>query len=279
MLPGDIAKLIEDAGLDAMAMGEHSHIPLQPRVRRHPGAGDLPAAYARTLDLFVTFSAAAAATTRLRFESSIIQVAQRGFISTAKAAASVDFLSGGRLDLIVGHGLEHPGDAQPRHRPRHPLRTRARAHARHVPVLPRATSPPTTASTSTSTPFGAGPSRRSPAASRSSWAATPQASSLSQGRFETGDGWAPIEGPGILERVAAFRPAPTRACRCTSPASRPTRDRSACYAEALAPRASSSDSASPSRARRSAWSKRCGEPSTTQPAEAASPAGVTRRAH
>jgi hypothetical protein len=102
MLPGETAKLIEDAGLDAMAMGEHSHIPSS-RESAYPG-GDLPAAYARTLDLFVTFSAGAAATTRLRFESSIIQIAQRDPITTAKAAASVDFLSGGRLDLIVGHG-------------------------------------------------------------------------------------------------------------------------------------------------------------------------------
>ena len=102
MMPGETAKLIEDAGLDAMAMGEHSHIPSS-RDSAYPG-GDLPAAYARTLDLFVTFSAGAAATTRLRFESSIIQMAQRDAITTAKAAASVDFLSGGRLDLIVGHG-------------------------------------------------------------------------------------------------------------------------------------------------------------------------------
>src|SRR6185312_7095725 len=102
MLPGETAKLIEGAGLDAMAMGEHSHIPSS-RESAYPG-GDLPAAYARTLDLFVTFSAGAAATTRLRFESSIIQMAQRDPITTAKAAASVDFLSGGRLDLIVGHG-------------------------------------------------------------------------------------------------------------------------------------------------------------------------------
>ncbi len=102
MLPGETAKLIEDTGLDALAMGEHSHIPSS-RESAYPG-GDRPAAHARTLDLFVAFSAGAAATTRLRFESSIIQMAQRDPITTAKAAASVDFLSGGRLDLIVGHG-------------------------------------------------------------------------------------------------------------------------------------------------------------------------------
>ena len=57
MLPGEAAKLIEDAGFDAMAVGEHSHIPSS-RESPYPG-GDLPAAYARTLDLFVVFTAAA----------------------------------------------------------------------------------------------------------------------------------------------------------------------------------------------------------------------------
>ena len=199
MLPGETAKLIEDAGLDAMAMGEHSHIPSS-RESAYPG-GDLPAAYARTLDLFVTFSAAAAATTRLRFESSIIQVAQRDPISTAKAAASVDFLSGGRLDLIVGHGWNieemrnHGIDPDTRYelvRDRMLAMRRifqddvATYHGEYVnfdaiwcwpkPAQPRGV------------PLILG--GNSPGSEERA--------------LEYGDGWAPIEGPGILERVAAF---------------------------------------------------------------------------
>lgn len=100
--PGDTARLIEDAGFDALAMGEHSHVPAS-RETPYPG-GDLPEAYIRTLDLFVTLTAAAAATSRLRVESSIIQLAQRDTFTTAKEAASLDLVSGGRLDLVVGHG-------------------------------------------------------------------------------------------------------------------------------------------------------------------------------
>ena len=102
MLPGEAAKLIEDAGFDAISVGEHSHIPSS-RETPYPG-GDLPDGYTRTLDLFVALTAAALATTQLRLESSIIQIAQRDPITTAKEAASLDYLSDGRLDLIAGHG-------------------------------------------------------------------------------------------------------------------------------------------------------------------------------
>jgi probable F420-dependent oxidoreductase len=199
MLPGETAKLIEDAGLDAMAMGEHSHIPSS-RESAYPG-GDLPAAYARTLDLFVTFSAGAAATTRLRFESSIIQIAQRDPITTAKAAASVDFLSGGRLDLIVGHGWNveemrnHGVDPATRYelvRERMLAMRRifqhdvATYHGEYVNFdaiwcWPKPVQP-------SGVPLILG--GNSPGAEERA--------------LEYGDGWAPIEGPGILERVAAF---------------------------------------------------------------------------
>jgi probable F420-dependent oxidoreductase len=100
--PGPTAQLVEAYGLDAMSTGEHSHIPSS-RESPYPG-GDLPLSYIRTLDLFVALTAAAAATTSLRLESSIIQIAQRDPITTAKEAASLDLLSDGRLDLIAGNG-------------------------------------------------------------------------------------------------------------------------------------------------------------------------------
>src|SRR5262249_55987597 len=104
MLPGEAAKLIEDAGFDAISVGEDSHLPSRRETPYPGGDGELPEGYARTLDLFVVFTAIALATTRLRMESSIIQIAQRDPITTAKEAASVDYLSQGRLDLIAGHG-------------------------------------------------------------------------------------------------------------------------------------------------------------------------------
>lgn len=98
--PDEVAVLVEQAGIDALHFGEHSHIP----ASRDASAPEPPRDWARLYDLVVALTAAALATTRLRVSSGIIQLAQREPITTAKALASLDVLSGGRLDLIVGHG-------------------------------------------------------------------------------------------------------------------------------------------------------------------------------
>ncbi|HET8953803.1 MAG TPA: TIGR03619 family F420-dependent LLM class oxidoreductase, partial [Solirubrobacteraceae bacterium] len=64
----------------------------------------LPRKYAHTYDLFVTMTAAAAATSRLRIGSGICLVVERDPITTAKEVASVDHLSGGRVEFGVGAG-------------------------------------------------------------------------------------------------------------------------------------------------------------------------------
>jgi probable F420-dependent oxidoreductase len=101
--PDEIARLVEDAGLDAFHIGEHSHIPAS-RETPAPGGGELRRDYIRLYDLFVALTAAGVATTRLRLSSGIMQLAQRDPIITAKEIASLDQLTGGRVDLIVGHG-------------------------------------------------------------------------------------------------------------------------------------------------------------------------------
>jgi probable F420-dependent oxidoreductase len=100
--PDVMGRLMEDAGVDAITIGEHTHIPAS-RDSPYPD-GDLPEGYTRTLDLFVALHTALMGTTRLRASSSILQLGQRDPIITAKEAASVDLLSGGRLDLVVGNG-------------------------------------------------------------------------------------------------------------------------------------------------------------------------------
>jgi probable F420-dependent oxidoreductase len=78
------------------------------------GPGELPRKYTATLDLFVALTAAALATSRLRVGSGISLVIQRDPIVTAKEVASIDVLSGGRMDFGVGAGwnreeMEHHG--------------------------------------------------------------------------------------------------------------------------------------------------------------------------
>src|SRR5947209_12666766 len=101
--PGAIARLVEERGHESLFFAEHTHIPAS-REPPWPGGKELPPKYWHSYDLFVALTAAAAATTRLRVGSGICLVVERDPITTAKAVASVDHLSGGRLEFGVGAG-------------------------------------------------------------------------------------------------------------------------------------------------------------------------------
>jgi probable F420-dependent oxidoreductase len=101
--PGDLARLVEERGQESLFFAEHSHIPSS-RETPYPEGGELPRKYLHTYDLFVTLMAAAATTTKLRVGSGISLVIERDPIHTAKEVASIDVLSGGRLEFGVGAG-------------------------------------------------------------------------------------------------------------------------------------------------------------------------------
>jgi probable F420-dependent oxidoreductase len=111
--PGELAAFVEERGFSSLVFAEHTHIPAS-RESPYPGGGELPRKYTATLDLFVALTAAALATSRLRVGSGISLVIQRDPIVTAKEVASIDVLSGGRMDFGVGAGwnreeMEHHG--------------------------------------------------------------------------------------------------------------------------------------------------------------------------
>jgi probable F420-dependent oxidoreductase len=101
--PGALAALVEQRGHESLFFPEHTHIPAS-RATPYPAGGELPRKYFHTYDLFVALTAAAAATSRLRIGSGICLVIERDPITTAKEVASVDRLSGGRLEFGVGAG-------------------------------------------------------------------------------------------------------------------------------------------------------------------------------
>jgi probable F420-dependent oxidoreductase len=101
--PDVVAALTEERGHAALYFAEHTHIPAA-RETLPPSGGELPRRYAHTYDLFVALTAAAAATSRLRVGSGICLVIERDPIITAKEVASIDQLSGGRLEFGVGAG-------------------------------------------------------------------------------------------------------------------------------------------------------------------------------
>jgi probable F420-dependent oxidoreductase len=101
--PGEIARIAEQRGHESLFFAEHTHIPAS-RETPYPAGGELPRKYATTYDLFVALTAAADATSSLRVGSGICLVIERDPITTAKEVASIDHLSGGRLEFGVGAG-------------------------------------------------------------------------------------------------------------------------------------------------------------------------------
>ena len=101
--PATFARLVEERGHRSLFFPEHTHIPAS-RETPYPAGGELPRVYSHTYDLFVSLAAAATATSTLRIASGICLVIERDPIVTAKEVASVDHLSGGRLDFGVGAG-------------------------------------------------------------------------------------------------------------------------------------------------------------------------------
>src|SRR6478672_10656695 len=100
--PDDVARMAEERGYSAVYFAEHTHIPAA-ETDRGPGQ-PLPAKYWRTYDLFVALTAAAEATRSIRVVSGICLIVERDPITTANEVASVDHLSGGRLEFGVGAG-------------------------------------------------------------------------------------------------------------------------------------------------------------------------------
>jgi probable F420-dependent oxidoreductase len=101
--PASLARLVEERGHRALLFPDHTHIPAS-RETPYAGGGELPRKYLHNYDLFVALTAAALATRTLRVGSAVCLVIERDPIVTAKEVASIDHLSGGRLEFGVGAG-------------------------------------------------------------------------------------------------------------------------------------------------------------------------------
>lgn len=102
--PGELAPELERRGFASLWIPEHTHIPTSRLTPPPTGEEVLDETYKRTLDPFVALAYAAATTERLRIGTGILLPAQRDPIITAKEAATLDHLSGGRLELGIGFG-------------------------------------------------------------------------------------------------------------------------------------------------------------------------------
>jgi probable F420-dependent oxidoreductase len=101
--PAALARMAEERRFESVFVTEHTHIPLS-RETPYPAGGELPREYWRIHDPFVALTTMAAATERIRVGTAICLLVERDPITTAKAVASLDQLSGGRMLFGVGAG-------------------------------------------------------------------------------------------------------------------------------------------------------------------------------
>ena len=101
--PVEVARAVEERGLDSLFFPEHTHIPAS-RATPFPGGGELPEMYWRAHDPFVALGAASAATERIRLGTGICLVIERDPITLAKEIASLDTISNGRAIIGIGAG-------------------------------------------------------------------------------------------------------------------------------------------------------------------------------
>jgi probable F420-dependent oxidoreductase len=105
--PVELARAVEERGLDSLFVPEHTHIPLGSVSPFLPG-GKLPEPYLRTYDPFVVLGACAAVTSRIRLGTGICLVTQRHPITLAKEVATIDRMSNGRFVFGIGAGWNQP---------------------------------------------------------------------------------------------------------------------------------------------------------------------------
>ncbi len=103
MRPDEFAVACEERGFESVWFPEHTHIPASRRTP-FPGQGPLPQDYWHMHDPFIALTAAAIATKTIKVATGVCLITERDPIVTAKAVASLDFLSNGRFLFGIGAG-------------------------------------------------------------------------------------------------------------------------------------------------------------------------------
>ncbi len=100
--PPKLAVAVEERGLDALFVPEHTHVPVH-EAEPWP-AQAFAEQYKNMFDNMIALTAAAAVTNRIKVGTSICLVTEHDPIVLAKQVASIDLLSGGRFVFGVGSG-------------------------------------------------------------------------------------------------------------------------------------------------------------------------------
>src|SRR5215831_7532302 len=95
-----LARAIEERGFSGLFLNEHPHLPVEHPLSEFPGGGEIPRKYSHFWDPHVALSFVAAQT-GLEVGTCISLVGEHDPIALAKAVATLDALSDGRLVLGV----------------------------------------------------------------------------------------------------------------------------------------------------------------------------------
>ena len=101
--PDVCARAAEERGFESVWYPEHTHIPAS-RDTPYPLGGELPRQYSHFMDLFVSMMAGVGATQRIKVGAGICLLMEHDPIVAAKAVATLDTLSGGRILFGIGGG-------------------------------------------------------------------------------------------------------------------------------------------------------------------------------
>ncbi|MGD0291649.1 MAG: LLM class F420-dependent oxidoreductase [Candidatus Binataceae bacterium] len=99
----EIARDAENLGYESLFIPEHPVVPIGFKTPT-PGGGKLPEHYGRWMDPFVGLALAAGVTKHIKLGTGICLLPEREVLITAKAIATLDIVSGGRVILGVGAG-------------------------------------------------------------------------------------------------------------------------------------------------------------------------------
>jgi len=99
----EFARAAEERGLDSIWLGEHTHLPVD-STHAYVEDGRVPDRYKSFPDPWTLLAAAASVTRTLRLGTAVCLVAEHNPLILAKQVATVDQLSGGRVEFGVGYG-------------------------------------------------------------------------------------------------------------------------------------------------------------------------------
>ncbi|MXP24167.1 TIGR03619 family F420-dependent LLM class oxidoreductase [Gordonia sp. HNM0687] len=100
----DLLVAAEARRIGGFYLPEHTHLPVDRERSQYPGGGTMPDRYKRLVDPYTTLAYAAALTTGMELGTCVGLIGNHDPIALAKAIATVDMLSGGRMFLGVGFG-------------------------------------------------------------------------------------------------------------------------------------------------------------------------------